>query len=176
MVVAGNGHDLSRAGKTGMATKSRHKKTKKIRIVLADDHRIVRQGIHVLLDIEPDLQVIGEAADGVEAVRLVKSLQPDILVADLEMGGMNGFEVTREVGKCSPVTGIIILSMHINDAYVLEAFQVGASAYVLKESGLDELVRAIHEVVSGHLYLSPPLSPKGMEVYREKVNNSEMGH
>jgi DNA-binding NarL/FixJ family response regulator len=158
-----------------METK-RRKKMEKIRIVLADDHLIVRQGVHVLLDIEPDLQVIGEAAGGLEAVQLVKSLRPDILVADLEMGGMNGLEVTREVIKLLPATRVIILSMYSNDAYVLEAFQLGASAYVLKESGLDELVRAIHEVMAGHLYLSPPLSEKNIEIYRKKARNSKMNH
>jgi DNA-binding NarL/FixJ family response regulator len=159
-----------------METKSQNKRTKKIRIVLADDHRIVRQGVHVLLDIEPDLQVIGEAPNGLEAVRLVKSLQPDILVADLEMGGMNGLEVTKEVSKYSPVTRVIILSMYNTKAYVLEAFQAGASAYVLKESGSDELVCAIHKVMAGYLYLSPPLSQKDMEVYRKRVDNSEANH
>jgi DNA-binding NarL/FixJ family response regulator len=147
---------------------------KKVQIVLADDHRIVRQGLHVLLDIEPGLQVVGEAADGTEAIRLVKSLQPDILIADLEMGGINGFGVTREVIKHSPVTKVVILSMHSNNAYVLEAFQVGASAYVLKESGMDELLRAIREVMAGHLYLSPPLSKKNIEIYRKKVSDSDM--
>jgi DNA-binding NarL/FixJ family response regulator len=161
---------------TGIQMKSKDRKTKNIQIVLADDHRIVRQGVHVLLNTEPDLQVIGEAVDGTEAVRLVKSLQPDILVADLEMGDINGFELTREVVRHSPVTRVVILSMHRQEAYVLKAFQVGASAYVLKESGLDELVRAIHEVMAGHLYLSPPLSQKNVKAYRKKVNNSNMNH
>ena len=143
-----------------------------ISIVLADDHRIVRQSVHGLLDAEPDLQVVGEADDGREATQLVESLHPAVLVTDLIMGGMNGIEVTREVSKCSPGTKVIILSMHNEKAYVFEAFQAGARAYVLKEFSSTELVLAIHKVLAGNVYLSPPLSQEAIEAYSERINTT----
>ena len=139
-----------------------------ITIVLADDHQIVRQGIRTLLEDEPDLHVIGEAADGIEAARLVKSLQPDILVVDLKMPGLNGIEVTRQAREHSPKTGVVILSMYRSKAYVLEVLNAGAKGYVVKESTSDELVRAIHEADDGHIYLSPPLSEEAIEIYKQK--------
>lgn len=141
---------------------------KAITIVLADDHRVVRDGVWRMLGAEPDLRVVGEAADGREALRLVERLQPDILVTDLMMGAMNGFEVAREVSKHSAATGVIILSTYGDEAYVAEALQAGARGYVLKEAASGELVRAIHEVAAGRSYLSPPLSAQSVEAYHQK--------
>ena len=104
------------------------------RILLVDDHHVVRQGLRTLLEAEPDMDVIGEAGDGLEAIRLVESLQPDIMVLDMMMSGMTGLEVAQRVRKLSPVTGVVILSMYSNEAYVLEALRAGAKAYVLKEA------------------------------------------
>ncbi len=146
-----------------------------ISIVLADDHKIVRQGIKSLLEMEPDFRIIGEAGDGLEAVRCIENLHPDILVVDLSMPYLSGIEVIREIQKRSPKTGIIVLSMHSTEAYVLQALEAGAVGYVLKESGLDQLVHAIREAVAGHLYLSPPLSEKALEAYRLKFI-ADTGH
>jgi DNA-binding NarL/FixJ family response regulator len=136
-----------------------------ITIVLADDHQVVRQGFRALLETEPDLKVIGEAADGDKAVQLVENLQPDVLVLDLVMTGTNGLEVTRQVAKRSPKTAVVILSMYSSDDYVLEALRAKAKGYVLKESGADELVTAIRVVVSGRRYIAPPLSERVIDTF-----------
>ncbi|MBE0481455.1 MAG: response regulator transcription factor [Dehalococcoidia bacterium] len=154
------------------ATKETEGEQKVTTVVLADDHHIVRQGLKALLEAEPGFHVIGEAADGLEAVRIVERLQPDVLVLDLMMAGMNGLEVTRQVSKRSPKTGVVILSMYANEAYVIEALQVGAKSYVLKESTANELVRAVIEVAAGRRYLGPPLSEQAIDAYMQKAKGS----
>ncbi|MEW6584298.1 MAG: response regulator transcription factor [Nitrospirota bacterium] len=134
-------------------------------IVIADDHQIVRLGLATLLEKEPDFRIVGEAANGPEAVQLVKQLKPRILILDLIMPGMNGMSVTRQVRKDSPDTRIIILSMHANEAYVVETLNSGASGYVLKDSTGNNLVEAIRAVLAGSRYLSPPLSESAIETY-----------
>jgi DNA-binding NarL/FixJ family response regulator len=141
-------------------------------LMLADDHQIVRQGLKVLLKTEPDLQLVGEASDGLEAVRLAERLQPQVLVLDLMMPGLNGLEVARQVARRSPRTCIVILSMHSDEAYVVEALRAGAHAYVLKESGAEELVRAIRAVAAGERYFSPPLSEPALGAYLQKVEST----
>lgn len=143
-----------------------------IKIILADDYQIVRRGIKSLLSAEPDFKVIGEASNGFEAIKLVTELQPDILVLDLMMPGINGLEVTRQLSKKYPDTGIVILSMHSNEAYVLEALRSGAKAYILKESSPDELVRAIRSVMVGQIYLSSPLSANTLETYTRRTESA----
>lgn len=138
-------------------------------IVLADDHHIVRQGLRALLEVEPGFTVVAEAGDGLEALQLVEQLVPNVLVLDLMMPGLNGLEVTRQLTKHSPKTGIVILSMYANEAYVLEALANGASAYVLKDSNSADLVHAVREVAAGRRYLSPPLSDRAIEVYQAKA-------
>jgi two-component system response regulator NreC len=145
-----------------------------ITVVLADDHQVVRQGLRALLEAESDFEVIGEAGDGLEAVQLAERLRPGVLVLDLMMPGLSGLEVTRQVSRRSPHTRIVILSIHANEAYVLEALQNGASAYVLKKSSVDELVRAIREVTAGRRYLSPPLSEHAIEAYVQRSRDSTM--
>ncbi|MEP6637127.1 MAG: response regulator transcription factor [Acidobacteriota bacterium] len=138
-------------------------------IVLADDHHIVRQGLRALLEVEQGFNVVAEAGDGFEALQLVEQLGPNVLVLDLMMPGLNGLEVTRQLTKHSPKTGIVILSMYANEAYVLEALANGASAYVLKDSNSADLVHAVREVAAGRRYLSPPLSDRAIEVYQAKA-------
>ena len=141
-------------------------------IVLADDHRVVRQGLRALLEVEPDFYIIAEAGDGLETVRLVESLQPNVLVLDLMMGGINGLEVTRQVSKRSPGTSVVILSMYGNEGYVLEALRAGAKAYVLKESTSDELIHAIREAAADRRYLGPPISERAIETYIQKTGDA----
>jgi two-component system, NarL family, response regulator NreC len=141
-----------------------------ITIVLADDHQVVRVGIRALLEAEPDFSVIGEASDGIEADRMLERLKPDVLIIDLMMPGLNGLEVTRHVSQRLPGTAIIILSMHANESYVIEALRNGALAYVLKESSANDIVRAVREVVAGQRYLSPPLSERAIEIYIQQSN------
>jgi two-component system, NarL family, response regulator NreC len=141
-----------------------------INVIVADDHHIVRKGIQAILSPENDIKVLGEASDGLETIKLAEKLQPDILILDLMMGGVNGLEVTRQLSKRCPKTGIIILSMHSNEAYVLEALRSGAKAYILKENSTDDLVHAIREVAAGRRYLSSPLSERAIEAYTHKTN------
>lgn len=140
-----------------------------IKIILADDHQVVRKGFKALLSVEPDLTIVGEAGDGFETIKLAEQLQPDVLVLDLMMAGINGLEVTRQLSKKNSKIGIVILSMHSNEAYVLEALRSGAKAYILKESPPEELVRAIREVHAGRRYLSAPLTERAIEAYTRKT-------
>lgn len=143
-----------------------------INIILADDHNIVRKGLQAILKDEPDFKVVSEASDGLEAVKAVMELQPDILVLDLMMKGINGLEVTRQLNKKCAKTGIVILSMHSNEAYVLEALRSGARAYILKDNTADDLVRAIREVAAGRRYLSAPISERAIEVYTQQTETA----
>jgi len=140
-----------------------------ITIILADDHHVVRQGLRALLEAESDFSVVGEAGDGLEAIRLVEQLNPNVLVLDLMMPGLNGLEVARQLSKHSSQAHIVVLSMYSNEAYVLEALGNGASAYVLKDSSSADLVHAVREVAAGRRYLSPPLSDRAIEAYQEKA-------
>jgi DNA-binding NarL/FixJ family response regulator len=131
-----------------------------ISIILADDHKVVRHAIKVSLETEAEFRVIGEAGDGLEAVKQTKNLQPDILVVDISMPGPNGIEVTRQVRKCSPKTKVVILSMHSAEVYVRQALEAGAMGYVLKESVPEHLINAIREALAGRNYVSPPFSKR----------------
>ena len=134
-------------------------------IVLADDHPIVRSGLRALLEAEPDYEIIGEAEDGRAALDLVERLRPALLVVDVMMPGLGGLEVTRLVTQRVPSTRVIVLSLHSNEAYVLEALRNGAAAYVLKNSSTSALVEAVREVMAGHRYLSPPLTERAITAY-----------
>jgi len=141
-------------------------------ILLADDHHIVRQGLKALLEGEPHFRLVGEAGDGIEAVRLAERLRPDVLITDVMMPGLNGLEVTRQVTKTLSKTRVVILSMYTDDAYVFEALRNGASGYVLKDSQASDLVKAVREVAAGRRYLSPPLSERSLEVYMRKMESA----
>lgn len=142
-----------------------------INIMLADDHPIVRQGLKALLESEQNLHLVGEAGDGLEAVRLAIRLKPDVLITDVMMPGLNGLEVTRQVTKSLPQTKVVILSMYTDDSYVLEALKNGAAGYVLKDSQAADLVQAIREVAAGKKYLSPPLSEREIELYAQRFES-----
>ena len=145
-----------------------------ITLVLADDHQVVRQGLRSLLETEPAFQVVGEAADGLETVGSLRCLQPDILVLDLMMPGLSGLEVVRQAGKVSPSTRVVVLSMHADEAYVLEALKNGVAGYVLKDAPIDELVRAVREAVAGRRYLCPPLSERAIDAYLQSTRTDEL--
>lgn len=145
---------------------------KPIRIMLADDHTVVREGIRALLETESDLQVVGQASDGVAAIAQAEQLKPDVLLVDLMMPGLNGLDVMRAVRHRCPKTRMVALSMHADDAYVLEALRNGAVGYVLKESGIDDLLYAIRTVVSGHRYLSPRLAERAIESYWQRAQTA----
>jgi DNA-binding NarL/FixJ family response regulator len=141
----------------------------KIRVMLADDHEIVRNGLKTLIKFEDDLEVVGEVSNGLDAINTVKYLIPDILVLDLVMPGMNGLEIIGKVVQSNPVTGIVILSMHNNEGYVFEAFRSGAKAYVLKDNTADELVPAIRQVYNGKSYLGKSLKLRSLEISKNKT-------
>jgi len=143
-------------------------------IVLADDHRIVRQGLHALLTAEADFKVVGEAGDGREALEQVKLLSPDVLVLDLMMPGLNGLEVARQLHKQSSKVGVVVLSMHDDEGFVLEALANGVSAYVLKDSNSSDLIQAVREAAAGRRYLSPPLSDRVIESYLQMAKIGTM--
>lgn len=129
-----------------------------IKILLADDHEIFREGIHSLLGKEPGLEVIGGADNGKEALRLVQDLKPDVVVMDITMPDLNGIEATHLIKKKAPNTKVLCLSMHSDRKFVLEMFRAGASAYLLKNCAFKELVRAIRAVVANQSYVSPEIT------------------
>jgi len=141
------------------------------RIILADDHDVVRRGLQALLESEPDFHIVGEAKDGLEAAELVERLRPDVLVLDVVMPGLSGLEVIRRACRTSPHTRVVVLSMYDTQAYVLEALRAGAGAYVLKRSTSEELIRAIREVVNGQFYVSYPLSRRAIEAYAKRAED-----
>ena len=138
-------------------------------VVIADDHSIVRQGLRALILADPGFRLLGEADNGLQAVRLVETMKPQILVVDLMMPGLNGLEVARQTKEISPLTRIVILSMHSDEAYVLEALRNGATGYVLKDAHATDFMQALLAVAAGQHYLSPPLSQRAIEVYAQKT-------
>ena len=132
--------------------------TKPIRVILADDHPIVRAGIREALKEIPGVEVVGEASDGREAIELVKSPAPDVVFMDISMPGLNGLEATERIVKAFPQVRVIILSRHENEEYYWRALQVGASGYLLKKAAIAELKAALQRVAGGEIYLSREIS------------------
>jgi len=144
-----------------------------ITVVLADDHPIVRQGLRHLLESDPEFRVVGEAGDGIKALQLVETLKPNVLVVDMMMPGLNGLEVLRQIKKLSPTTHAIVLSMQSANAYVVEALNLGAEGYVLKETGPGELANAIHTVTQGNRYISENLIER-LESTRQRADEAPL--
>jgi len=142
-----------------------------ITIILADDHHVVRQGLRFLLESQPDFEVVGEASNGIEAIQKIERLRPQVTVLDLMMPGLGGLEVTRQV---QAITRVVILSMHANEAYVLEALRGGACGYVLKDSTADDLVQAVRAAVEGRRFLSAPISERAIDAYIKKAESKPL--
>ena len=138
-----------------------------ITVVLADDHRVMRQGLKALLNDSGEFDVIGEADDGKGAIKLTESLKPDVLVLDMAMPDTNGATVTHEVMKRVPRTAVVILSMYNIDGYIRKAMQAGARAYVLKEETSEELLYAMREALAGRRYLSKAAAQRAFDFYVE---------
>lgn len=135
------------------------------RVLLAEDHHIVRHSLRIMLETKQGLSVVGEAEDGVQALDMIECLKPDVVVVDLMMPKLNGLEVTKQAIKRVPSTKVVVLSMHTSEAYVVEALRAGAKAYVFKSCSPDELVTAIERAAAGQSYLSAPLTERAIQAY-----------
>jgi DNA-binding NarL/FixJ family response regulator len=145
----------------------------KLSIVLAEDHHVVRQALRMLLQTEPGFEVIGETSDGLAVAELAARLEPDVLVLDLVMPGLGGVEIARQITKRGGKTRVLILSMHMNEAHVLEALRAGVHGYVRKDATAPDLIRAIREVAAGRLYFSAPFSGEAIDAYRRRAAEAE---
>ncbi len=142
-----------------------------IEVLLADDHTILREGIRVLLGREPDMRIVGEADDGIQAVEMAGKLRPDVVVMDISMARMGGLDATREIIQTYPKVRVVILTMHDNEEYLVEALKAGASGYVLKEAAATDLAEAIRSAARGDVYLYPPVARKLVRDYVKRVSN-----
>src|SRR5437667_5004337 len=145
----------------------------KIRILLADDHTILRAGLKMMLNAQPDMEVVGEAQDGRQAIEETQKLQPDIVLMDITMPDLTGIEATRQIKRLFPDVKVLMLTMHEHDEYVFQALQAGASGYMLKEAADTELTTALHVIKSGQFYLSPTAQSVVVGDYLQKVRTGE---
>ena len=145
---------------------------RKIRVLLADDHQLMRSGVRLMLEREPDVSVVGEANDGREAVALAKSLKPDVVVMDIGMPNLNGIEAAHQMTGESPGLAIVMLSMHSDESYVLRALKAGARGYLLKDSAEADLSKAVHVVAGGKSFFSPAVSKVLLDDYVRKLKRT----
>ena len=146
----------------------------RIRVLLAEDHTIVRSGLRSLLDDEADIQVIGEAEDGRQAVEEVERLLPDVVLMDITMPGLNGLEAARRIKKRFPEVKVLVLTMHANEEYIFQVLRAGASGYLVKQAAPAELVWAIQAIHRGDSFLSPSISRKVIEDYTRRAEATEV--
>lgn len=145
---------------------------RKIRILLADDHQLMRRGVRLMLEREPDLTVVGEASDGREAVALAKSLKPELVVMDVGMPNLNGIEAAHQMTLDHPELAIVMVSMHSDETYILRALKAGARGYLLKDSAEADLIKAVHAVAGGKSFFSPVVSKLLLDDYIRKLRRS----
>jgi len=144
-----------------------------IHILLADDHTILRAGLRMMLNAQPDFEVVGEAQDGRQAIQEAQRLQPDVILMDITMPDMNGIEATRQIKKLLPETKVLILTMHEHDEYVFQALRAGASGYMLKEAADTDLISALRVIQNGQFYLSPTAQSVMVGDYLQRVRTGE---
>jgi len=145
-----------------------------IRIILADDHTVVRKGLRMLLETQPDFIVVSDAADGRETVAMAERYLPDVIVMDVAMPGLNGIEAARQISARHPQIAIVFLSMHLDEAYVLKALKAGARAYLLKDSAEYDLINAIRAVHQGKAFFSPAISKMLVEDYMHQMQERDV--
>lgn len=147
--------------------------TTPIRVLLADDHTILRAGLRMMLNAQPDITVVGEANDGREAVRETEQLAPDVVIMDITMPELSGIEATKLIKRAMPEVKILILTMHENEGYLFQSLRAGASGYIMKEAADTELIQAIRTVQSGRFYLSPAAQSMMVGDYLQRVKAGE---
>lgn len=145
---------------------------RKTRVLLADDHQLMRSGVRLMLERETDLAVVGEACDGREAVALVKTLKPEVVVMDIGMPNLNGIEAARQMTAENPQLAIVMVSMHSDESYVLRALKAGARGYLLKDSAEADLIKAVHAVAGGKSFFSPAVSKLLLDDYVRKLKRT----
>ncbi len=145
----------------------------KLRIVLADDHETVREGLKMIVNAQEDMEVVGVASDGREAVTRAQELQPDVLVMDVSMPNLNGLKATEKINELCPQVKVLTLSRHADDGYIRELLGAGARAYVLKQSAPSELIHAIRAIAAGGKYIDPKLAGKVMDNYSDRAVRGE---
>lgn len=148
---------------------------KKLRIILADDHETVREGLRLIINLQDDMEVCGEANNGHDAISLAQELQPDVLVMDVTMPKLNGLKATRKLKEICPHLKVLTLTRHTDDAYLQELLRAGASGYVLKQSSSDELLRAIRAIAEGGNYLDPSIAGRVMGGYVKRRFDGKSG-
>lgn len=141
----------------------------KIRVLIVDDHTVVRSGVRLLLEIEPDIVVVGEARDGHEAIALTETLQPDVVLMDIAMPEMDGMAATRQIKAASPQVNILGLTMHRVDEYFFEMLKAGASGYILKGADTSDLINAVRVVYQGGVFLYPTMAQRLVQDYLQRV-------
>lgn len=144
----------------------------KIRVVLADDHTLFRQGIRTLINAEADMEVVGEAANGIEAAERTSETRADLVLMDIGMPGLSCFEATRQIKKNRPETKVLFLTMYDDEDYLVEGMEVGASGYVLKDSPATQLVSAMRDVIRGGSYLSPRMLSQLVDDFRSRIKSA----
>lgn len=143
---------------------------RKIRVVIVDDHLIVRQGLKQILELEPDIEVVGEAENGLDCLKVIEAARPDLVFMDLRMPGVSGIEATRLVCGKFPETRVIVLTIYEDDAYVKEAIRAGAKAYVLKKAKREDLVRVVRDVLQGRAFLDPSVVPAVFRILKQRMD------
>ena len=146
---------------------------KKINVLLADDHTVVRQGLRMLIEGEPDISVVGEAENGLQTVQMARKLRPDVVVLDVAMPHLNGLEVTRRITRDLPDTRVLVLSSYSDEEYVQQLTEQGASGYLVKQTAGNELIKAIREAHKGNAFFSPTISKRFLDQCRDAFSRKE---